>query len=201
MQVLIQQQGFRYKSFRLREEDVLVVDRSFSRELEYAVDYLDLGVRTYVRTDTRHRLGEWSSIALAAIALFGGVIAWLVAGDLLPWGILLLAASLAWAVLHVTRAPRLLFLTGGTTELEFLAEAPDEAAVHGFVQVLSERVQETFQAKFLADADELPKEDRKARIEWLHEMKMISGSEKELLVAKLDNWSTDKRIGFQRRTA
>ncbi|MCB0636965.1 MAG: hypothetical protein KDC54_10135 [Lewinella sp.] len=200
MQVLIQQQGFRYKSFELRDEDVVVRDRTFRRELEYAVDYLDLGARTYLRTDTRQRIWQWIGASVGLIALTGGAVSAGYGGSVWPWAVLLVVALAFWSMLQLTRAPRMIYLTGGQHELELLATAPSEAAVDEFLQALREKVQEAFRAKFLADADELPKEDRKSRIEWLHEMKMISRPEKELLVAQLEDWS-GKRIGFQRRSA
>jgi hypothetical protein len=200
MQVLIQQQGFRYKSFELREEDVFILDRTFRRELEYAVDYLDLGARTYVRTDTRQRLWQWISAGVALVALTGGIVSAGYGGGVWIWMVLLAGALGMWTLLQLTRAPRLVYLAGGQHELEFLADAPNEAAVREFLEALREKVQEAYRSKFLADADELPKEDRKSRIEWLHEMKMISRPEKETLVAQLDDWS-GKRIGFQRRSA
>ena len=42
----------------------------------------------------------------------------------------LLAGALGvWTLLRLTRAPRLVYLAGGQHELEFLADAPNEASI------------------------------------------------------------------------
>ena len=71
MQQLIQQNGFHYRAFVLREDDVFVHIRDFKEEREYSVDYVDLGLQFYRKSEYQYRLANWLSATVLGLCTLG----------------------------------------------------------------------------------------------------------------------------------
>jgi len=199
MQQLIQQKGFHYRAYVLREDDLLVHIRDFQQEREFSVDYLDLGLQFYRRSKHEHRLTKWiaggvailSGLALLLIGL--GVFA-------LPFGSLFWVAmlsSLIWLWASLKQEPPMMHLVGGEQQLDFLADEPSFDELQDFLEALCKNVRDAYQDQYLDENVDIPAEERRSRIQWLHQMKVLTRSEKDILLAELGPLR-QKSIGFQR---
>ena len=54
---------------------------------------------------------------------------------------------------------------------------------------------DSYQNQYLDEKLEVPAEERRSRIQWLHQMKVLTRSEKDVLLAELGG---QKAIGFKR---
>lgn len=199
MQQLTQQKGFHYRAFVLREDDLFVHIKDFQQEREYSVDYLDLGLQFYRKSEFQHRPWKW--LAAAVFVLCGIVLLLFGLGALEPpfdpafhtAGI----SGLVWLWLTLRQSPPKLYLLGGEEQLEFLADQASEDQLHDFLSALTDRIKDAYQSQYLDEELDVPADERRSRIQWLHQMKVLTRSEKDVLLAKLGP-SRQQSIGFKR---
>lgn len=199
MQQLIQQKGFHYRAYVLREDDVLVHIRDFQQEREFSVDYLDLGLQFYRKTEYRFRFLGWitaGTFALMVLAMIGVSTGILSFEMFYPITLGTMAGTL-WVWTKLRQDPPIMYLVGGDQQLSFLADYPSAEALHDFVQALTVRIKEAYESQYLNEQAELPAEERRSRIQWLHQMKVLTRTEKDILLAELGP-IRQKAIGFKR---
>lgn len=201
MDKLIQEQGFYYKSFELKDDEVRITSHDFENESEYSVDYLNLGVRTYRHEEKKSRAWQWIlwlAISLSVLALvIEGV--WDYEIIARAWiGTLLLLASLIILWFKLKEEPAMIHLIGGQEKLELLAVEPTEKAVKSFLKSIDKRIKKAYRDQYLDNEEDVLPEEKKSRIEWLHELKMISRSEKDALLDKVKEERANG-IGFRVR--
>lgn len=197
METLVQENGFYFKAFVLREDEVYLHARDFEEEVEYSLDYTDLGLSTYRKSARKYRALKW----LVFLALGIVVLTHLIAPDpsqlihpALSWSVFA-TALLGLAFIHLRQEPALLFLTGGQKQISFLADHPDEEELHQFLDVLMERIKKAYREVYLSKEDKLSTDEHRERIHWLRDMKVITRSERDILLAQVANGDP---IGFRR---
>lgn len=199
MQQLIQQKGFHYRVYVLREDDVLVHIRDFQQEREFSVDYLDLGLEFYRKAEYRFRLLSWlagAAFLLMALAAIGSSTQLLSLPLFYPITIGTMSGTL-WLWTKLRQEPPIIYLVGGDQQLSFLADHPSATALEDFLQTLTERIKDAYQSQYLEEPVDVPAEERRSRIQWLHQMKVLTRSEKDVLLAKLGP-ARQQSIGFKR---
>lgn len=201
MDKLIQKQGFYYKSFELKEDEVKVTSQDFENESTYSVDYLNLGVRTYRHEAKKSRAWQWIlwlAITLSVLALIiEGVWAYEIIAR--AWiGSILLLASLVILWFKLKEEPALIHLVGGEEKLAFLAIEPNEKEVTVFLKSISKRIRKAYRDQYLDNEEDVLPEEKKSRIEWLHELKIISRTEKNQLLDQVKEEQANG-IGFRLR--
>lgn len=199
MQQLIQEKGFHYRAFTLREDDVLVHLRDFENEREFSVDYIDLGLQVYRKTEHHSRALRWLSGGVAVLMLIA-----LIASTL---GLTLIAPAVAFAIgalatlacvwTFLRQKPGMIYLIGGESKLSFLQDRPNAEQVEEFIAKTIAKIRESYQQQYLHHANDNTDEERRSRIQWLHEMKAITRSEKDVLLAELGP-IRQQPIGFKR---
>ncbi|MEL6972902.1 MAG: hypothetical protein AAFO02_22245 [Bacteroidota bacterium] len=197
MQQLIQQKGFQYRAYFLREDDMIVHLRDLQQEREFSVDYIDLGLQFYRKAEHKYRLLGWLAAVVAVLTGVVAVVAWLF-GAAWSFSTLFLAAGISGslsAVVFAKQKPAFLHLIGGEHQLAFLAEEPSEDALNEFLEELCKRIKDSYQNQYLDEKLEVPTEERRSRIQWLHQMKVLTRSEKDVLLAELGG---QQSIGFKR---
>lgn len=199
MQMFRQTHGFRSKVFRLRENDIYVIEKSLKKDVEYAVDYLDLGVRVIKKGNPRVRLleaGAWIGLVVQAFFLINTWLNDASASSLHWWALgstIFLAAAL---YMTATRDHRLIYLTGGEETLSILADVPDEEATAEFVREVVARIREAYCKRYVEGETDLSRDDRKAQLKWLHDIKILDWEEHQLLLAKFEQEGYGRQIGF-----
>ncbi|MGH1434609.1 MAG: hypothetical protein ACRBG0_09145 [Lewinella sp.] len=199
MQQLIQEKGFHYRAFTLREDDVLVHLRDFENEREFSVDYIDLGLQIYRKTEHHSRALRWLSGGVAAIMLIA-LISSILGFELIApaWAFALgILAALACSWTFLQQKPGMIYLIGGENKLGFLQDRPNSEQVEAFISATIDKIRESYHQQYLHNSNDNTDEDRRSRIQWLHEMKAITRSEKDVLLAELGP-VRQQPIGFQR---
>lgn len=201
MQQLIQEKGFHYRAFTLREDDVLVHLRDFENEREFSVDYLDLGLQVYRKTEHQSRALRWLSAGVATLMLIALIasasgVEWIAPGWAFALGSVALLACL-WTFLQ--QKPGMIYLIGGEQKLGFLQDRPNADQVEDFISATIGRIKECYHQQYLHHSNDTTDEERRSRIQWLHEMKAITRAEKDVLLAELGPLR-QQPIGFQRAT-
>jgi hypothetical protein len=199
MQQLIQEKGFHYRAFTLREDDVLVHLRDFENEREFSVDYIDLGLQIYRKTEHHSRALRWLSGGVAAIMLIA-LISSILGFELIApaWAFALgILAELACSWTFLQQKPGMIYLIGGENKLGFLQDRPNSEQVEAFISATIDKIRESYHQQYLHNSNDNTDEDRRSRIQWLHEMKAITRSEKDVLLAELGP-VRQQPIGFQR---
>lgn len=199
MQQLTQQSGFHYRAFVLREDDIYILHKDFKQEREYSVNYLDLGLQFYRKNDHQHRLLNWLAAATFSLCGIAFVLSSLELTNISSEELFYTAgiSGLIWLATRLRQTPSTLYLLGGEEQLAFLAEHPSEDALHDFLEELTDRIKDAYQNQYLDDQLDVPAEERRSRIQWLHQMKVLTRSEKDVLLAKLGP-SRQQSIGFKR---
>lgn len=199
MNKLIQEKGFYFKSFELKEDEVRVTSKDFENESEYSLDYLNLGVRTYRHAEKKARAWQWVlwlAIGLALTALLLDAI-WNFEMIGRGWiGTLLLLASLVILWFKLKQEPAMIHLIGGQEQLEILATEPNEKDVKMFLKNIKKRIKKAYRDQYLDNKDDVLPEEKRSRIEWLHEIKIITRTEKDMLLNKIEEDRVNG-IGFR----
>jgi hypothetical protein len=199
MQQLIQEKGFHYRAFTLREDDVLVHLRDFENEREFSVDYIDLGLQVYRKTEHHSRALRWLSGGVAALMLIASIGSALGLALIDPaWAFTIgTLATLACLWTFLRQKPGMIYLIGGEDKLGFLQDRPNAEQVEAFIATIIGKIREIYHQQYLHQASDTTDEERRSRIQWLHEMKAITRSEKDVLLAELGP-VRQQPIGFQR---
>jgi hypothetical protein len=199
MQQLIQEKGFHYRAFTLREDDVLVHLRDFENEREFSVDYLDLGLQVYRKTEHHSRALRWLSGGLAAFMLMALIFSALGLELMAPaWAFVIgTLAALACLWTFLRQKPGMIYLIGGENKLGFLQDRPNTEQVEEFIATTIAKIKESYHQQYIHHSNDNTDEERRSRIQWLHEMKAITRSEKDVLLAELGP-IRQQPIGFQR---
>ena len=171
----------------------------WQEEREYSVDYLDLGLQLYRQSEHRHRLLKWLAARIAvlsvlALFLMGGAVldvpvwyAWAALGG----------SALFWLWANLREQPPTLYLLGGDERLEFLVDEPNAADLQDFLAALTQHIKDAYQHQYLDEKLDVPTDERRSRIQWLHQMKVLTRSEKDILLAELGP-GRNGAIGFKR---
>lgn len=199
MQQLIQEKGFHYRAFTLREDDVLVHLRDFENEREFSVDYIDLGLQVYRKTEHHSRALRWLSGGVAALMLTASIGSALGLALIDPaWAFAIgILAALACLWTFLRQKPGMIYLIGGEDKLGFLQDRPNAEKVEAFIATIIGKIRESYHQQYLHQSSDTTDEERRSRIQWLHEMKAITRSEKDVLLAELGP-VRQQPIGFQR---
>ncbi|MEZ4985636.1 MAG: hypothetical protein R2795_11475 [Saprospiraceae bacterium] len=195
MAQLVQKKGFHYQAYELRDEDMKVHIRDFDGNSEYHIDYTELGLRTYYHAARIARIWQWM---LWAFIVAVTIVMWVSDKDApllnVQWGtVLILLALLGQVWILLKQEPARIYLTGGERRIDFLADLPDSTSVNDFIEETCGRIREAHYNQYLSEYDELSYEEKRARIIWLHEMKVIDRDVREDMLSAI---SPGRGIGF-----
>jgi len=199
MKKLNQKKGFYHKSFELKDDEVRVFSKDFNSESEYSTDYLNLGVRSYRHAEKKARAWQWifwltASLCVTALAV-KGITGFEIVGN--GWiGGLLLLSSLLILWFKIKQEPGMIHLVGGQEQLEILASEPNKKEVDSFLKSIKERIKKAYREQYLDNKDDVLPEEKRSRIEWLHEIKIITRDEKDILLNKIEEDKANG-IGFR----
>lgn len=197
MQKLVQENGFYFKAFVLREDELYIHTRDFEGELEYSIDYTDLGLRTYRQSARKFRAVQWLILLAMSIVGLTALLAPVPSGFVLPsisWSIIAIGLlGLAYIYLH--QEPAKLFLTGGQKQITFLAENTGEEAFDIFFEALTEKIKASYRDSYLRKEEKISSDEQRERIHWLKDMKVITRTERDILLAEARNGDS---IGFRK---
>jgi hypothetical protein len=197
MEKLVQENGFCFKTFVLREDDVYLHSRDFEEEIEYSLDYTDLGLRTYRKSARKYRALQWLiylAMGIVLLTLIAAPNPTQLVHPSISWGVMAVGI-LGLAFIYLHREPAFIYLTGGQKQISLLADHPDQEELNNFLNTLTERIKSAYREAYLSKEDKLSNEEHRERIHWLRDMKVITRSERDFLLAEIANSET---IGFQR---
>ena len=198
---LIQNKFPSRKIFRLQETKVDVFDKTLTEELEYSIDYLELGNKLVRKKGMKSRIGQLFLIPYF-ILTFGLFIHTVITdpnSNMIPFWLLGSGFFLGISLLaHFSVKTNLVYITGGNKTLELFQNKPDTDSVNKFITELQTRIKKSYQKEFLKFGDSTPDEFRIGQIEWLNRIDMISDEETKMLMEKLEN-NGNTYIGFNIR--
>lgn len=199
MQLFHQNHGFRSKTFHLGETDIYVIEKSLKKDVEYAVDYLDLGVRVIKQGNPRIRLlevGAWVGFAVQAFFLLDTWLKSPAATALHWWALGTVLFLIGGMYASAMRDLRMIYLTGGDKTLSILADVPNEETTSEFVTEVVDRIRDAYCKRYVEGEQDLSKDDRKAQLKWLYDIKILDWEEHQLLLAKFEQEGYGRQIGF-----
>ena len=196
---LEQKRMFGRKKFRLNDNNVEIYDKKINEEIEFSVDYLDLGVDTVKKSIKNSMFVELFFWAFFLIQ-FGLLIESLVfesenKGMLVFWS---LGSGFFLGMIFLIRwqpGKKLIYLTGGQKSIEFFQEKPNKKAVETFIGELKNRIRKAYKNEYLKWEDKTPVEQKIGQLEWLKRIKILDENDFEEFMRKVKN---DKPIGFNK---
>ncbi len=195
---LIQNKFPSRKIFKLYETKVYVFDKTLTEELEYSIDYLELGNKLVRKKGMKSRIGQLFLIPYF-ILTFGLLIHTVITdpnSNMVPFWLLGSGFFLGISLLaHFSVKTNLIYITGGDKTLELFQNKPDTVYVSKFLTELQTRIRKSYQKEYLKFGNSTPDEFRIGQIEWLHRIGMISDEESKMLIEKLEN-NGNTYIGF-----
>ena len=198
---LIQNKFPSRKIFRLHETKVDVFDKTLTEELEYSIDYLELGNKLVRKKGMKSRIGQLFLIPYF-ILTFGLLIHTVITdpnSNMVPFWLLGSGFFLGISLLaHFSVKTNLICITGGDKTLELFQNKPDTVYVNKFLKELQTRIKKSYQKEYLKFGNSTPDEFRIGQIEWLHRIGMISDEESKMLIEKLEN-NGNPYIGFNKK--
>ena len=190
------------KKFTLQSRKINVFDKSLTEELEYSIEYLELGNRIVKKKETKGRIAEIFLLTFFLLE-FGMLIHTLLTDpkdDMVVFWVL--ASGLFLGVYLLARfsaKTNLIYITGGEKTLELYQNKPNIDSVDDFVNEIRSRVKNAYRSEYLNFDDAAPKEMQQGQIDWLNRIDMLSDEEAEKLKINLDIPKTPN-IGFNKNS-
>ena len=186
---LLQKKFPNVKKFNLQNKRVDVFEKSLTEELEYSIDYLELGNKLIKKKGFKGRIGElflWPYVILNLGLLIHTLITDPASNMIVFWvfgsgffiGISLLA--------HFSVKTKVLFITGGQKSLELFQDKPDEVTVNEFLIALQQKIKESYIEEYLKFYDTTPVEYKKSQIEWLNRIDILTCDEAKTLLEECE---------------
>ena len=186
---LLQKKFPNVKKFNLQNKRVDVFEKSLTEELEYSIDYLELGNKLIKKKGFKGRIGElflWPYAILNLGLLIHTLITDPASNMIVFWvfgsgffiGISLLA--------HFSVKTKVLFITGGQKSLELFQDKPDEVKVNEFLIALQKKIKESYIEEYLKFYDTTPVEYKKSQIEWLNRIDILTCDEAKTLLEECE---------------
>jgi hypothetical protein len=189
------------KRFELGPKRIEVFDKSISEELEYSIDYLELGNTIIKKKGTQGRNAEF--ILLAFFGLEFGMLIYTVISE--PDSNMLAFWSLASAfflgiylLARFSRKKKLIYITGGSKSLEIYQDKPNVDTANKFINELQDRIKKAYIKEYLRFDESTQFETKKYQVDWLNRINILTDEESEHLMKEYMKEKTPN-IGFETR--
>ncbi len=188
------------KRFELGTKRISVFDKSLTEELEYSIEYLELGNNIIKKKGTQGRIVE-----IGLLAFFGLEFAMLlytiitepksnmVAFWVFASGIFLAAFLLA----RFSRKKKLIYITGGSKSIELYQDRPNEETANSFINELKQRIKGAYKTEYLRFDKSTPFEAKKYQVDWLNRINILSDEEASTLLKNYEKGNATN-IGFKK---
>jgi len=189
------------KRFELGTKRISVFDKSLTEELEYTIDYLELGNNIIRKKGTQGRIVEIGLLAFFSLE-FSMLIHTLVTDPnsnmIVFWvfasGIFLVAYLLA----RFSRKKKLIYFTGGAKSLELYQDKPNIEAANKFITELQQRIKSAYKTEYLRFDESTPYEAKKYQVDWLNRINILSDEEANNLLKEFSKGNISN-IGFKKK--
>lgn len=196
---LEQKKPFIRKHFKLLEDEIQVYDKSLSTELEYSVNYLDLGVQVVRKSVNNRRFIEFFFLAFSmmyVVLLFHTMIFEPEITMLITWAFAFALFFSFYLLVKFSEINRTILLTGGQKGLEFIANKPESKIVEDFVTETVKRIKAAYLKEYFNWEKDATTEMKKQQLDWLNRIKILSKEEANQLLFG-DDGQTKREIGFK----
>lgn len=187
------------KRFELGSKRIEVFDKSISEELEYSVDYLELGNSVVKKKATQGRIAEIILLAFFGLE-FGILIYTLITepqSNMVAFWVFASGVFLGFYLLaRFSRKKNLIYITGGTKSLELYQDKPNLETATKFINELQNRIKKAYKTEYLKFDDSTPFEAKKYQVEWLNRINVLSDQEASKLLKEYEKGNTPN-IGFK----
>ncbi|WP_247233666.1 hypothetical protein [Telluribacter sp. SYSU D00476] len=198
MDTLEQKRLFTKKIFTLKDDEVEIYDKSVNEEVLYSIDYLELGVKVFKKSDSTI-LGELFISAFFFLEFGMLIYTLLFEPELQKLAFWSLASAFflgVYLVIRFSSKKKMIYLSGGQKVLELFQESPNQAAVDYFIEEIIKNIKKAHKAAYLTWEDNTPLEVKKSQIEYLKRIKIISEDEMNSILTEIDQDTEGKPIGF-----
>jgi len=178
----------------------LVFDKSLNEELEYSIDYLELGNNILKKKGTQGRVAEILILAFFGLE-FGMLIYTLITEPEFDMVIFWVFASgiflSVYLLARFSRKKNLVYLTGGAKSIELYQDRPNRESADKFLTELRNRIKNAYQTEYLKFDESTPFETKKYQVDWLNRINILSDDEANKLLYDFKD-GTSSNIGFNK---
>jgi hypothetical protein len=186
------------KRFELGSKRIEVFDKSLNEELEYSIDYLELGNNILKKKGTQGRNAEIILLAFFGLE-FGMLIYTLITepnSNMIPFWALASAFFLGiYLLARFSRKKKLIYITGGSKSLELFQDKPNVELTNKFLNELQDRIKKAYKKEYLRFDDSTPFEAKKYQVDWLNRINILTDEESEDLIKEFTK-EKSPNIGF-----
>ena len=187
------------KRFELGTKRIEVFDKSLNEELEYSIDYLELGNNIVKKKGTQGRIGEIILLAFFGLE-FGMLIYTLITEPNSNMVVFWVFASGVFLGIYLmarfSRKKNLIYITGGSKSIELYQDRPNVESAKKFITELQNRIRGAYKTEYLRFDDSTPFEAKKYQVDWLNRINVLSDEEATRLIAEYKKGNTPN-IGFR----
>lgn len=187
------------KRFELGSKRVEVFDKSINEELEYSIDYLELGNSIVKKKGTQGRNAEIFLLAFFGLE-FGMLVYTLITepkSNMVAFWVFASGIFLGiYLMARFSRKKNLIYITGGTKSLELYQDRPDIETANRFISELQNRIKKAYKTEYLRFDESTPFEARKYQVDWLNRINVLTDQEAKELIDEYAKGTTPN-IGFK----
>jgi hypothetical protein len=185
------------KYFELQEGKIFVKNGGLKENIEFSIRFEDLGFDVYKKKDKTKNFGGYILVIFFLLGL-SLVITSIAGNESIKQIFMSIGYSLFLGVTSILafKSPSrdLVFLTGGTKNLELFRRSPTEKHVEEFIEEIHKQMRNYFKIKYAFVVIKVPFEIELNRLKWLKEIKAITEIEyTELIKGARNNSNT---VGF-----
>lgn len=188
------------KKFELGSKRIEVFDKSISEELEYSIDYLELGNNIIKKKGTQGRYAELFILAFFLLE-FGMLIHTLIfepKSDMIIFWTFASAFFLGiYFIAYFGRKKNLIYFTGGTKSLELYQDKPNLESANKFILELQNRIKTAYKNEYLRFDESTPYETKKYQIDWLNRINILNDEESKMILEEIRK-NEEPKIGFNK---
>jgi hypothetical protein len=196
---LIQKKFPNIKKFELQKKSVQIYNKTLTEELEYTIDYLELGNKLIKKKNTNNKIAEIFFLVFFGLE-FSVLIHTLIFNpkrEELAFWIFACAFFLSlYFIARFSQKTNLIYITGGNKTLELFQNKPNDTTVNEFIAELQKKIKEAYKKKYLTFDEQIPFEIKKNQIEWLNSIEILTDSETETLISE-QKIKKSENIGFK----
>ena len=188
------------KRFELGTKRIEVFDKSLNEELEYSIDYLELGNSIIKKKGTQGRNAEIFLLAFFGLE-FGMLIYTLITdpkSNMVAFWVFASAMFMGvYLLARFSRKKNLIYITGGTKSLELYQDRPNIETAAKFINELQNRIKNAYKTEYLRFDESAPFEAKKYQVDWLSRINILSDDEADKLLTEYRN-NKSTNIGFNK---
>lgn len=188
------------KRFELGTKRIEVFDKSLNEELEYSIDYLELGNSIIKKKGTQGRNAEIFLLAFFGLE-FGMLIYTLITdpkSNMVAFWVFASAMFLGvYLLARFSRKKNLIYIIGGTKSLELYQDRPNVETANKFIDELQNKIKNAYKTEYLRFDESAPFEAKKYQVDWLNRINILSDDEADKLLKEYRN-DKSTNIGFNK---